>query len=213
MRHYRGAARLDTSVAGVVHLSGNASGPGWQDHSGVRFEATSGHGLPPPSTGASRRASAALETASPASTASPRVLPGVKARRYAPAASRLSALTPGPRALRTGNCPTMPHFRSRTLPSGDQAIALGIREMGGRGNGAALRPRPEPTPPLRSTTPPHRRVRREHEIAGGDQVHGRSSGKTSSGPANTRRAGRATTRNRAATRRRTVRSEHNKAGS
>ena len=39
----------------------------------------------------------------------PRVLTDVKARRYAPSASRLSALTPAPRALQMGNCPTMPH--------------------------------------------------------------------------------------------------------
>ncbi len=41
-------------------------------------------------------------------TQHPRVLTAVKARRCAPSASRLAALTPAPRALQTGNCPTMP---------------------------------------------------------------------------------------------------------
>ena len=42
-------------------------------------------------------------------TQHPRVLPGVKALAAArPAKGGLSALTPAPRALQTGNCPTMP---------------------------------------------------------------------------------------------------------
>ncbi len=111
----------------------------------------------------------------------PRVLPAVKARRYAPAASRLSALTPGPRARRTGNCPTMPHFD----PALSRPETRLSRWGSARGSvaGMAQHVDHDPNRPRLPDRPhrPHRRVRREHEIAGGDQAHGRSSGKTSSG--------------------------------
>ena len=148
-----GAARLDTSAAGVVRLV--------RQPCRRRGRSPFGHPrrAPHPASGDSRPRPPALDAARarrcsrhrrPAQH--PRVLPGVKARRCAPAASRLSALTPGPRALRTGNCPTMPHS-DPALSHPEARPSRWIRQTVGRENSAALRPRPEPIPPPRPTTP------------------------------------------------------------
>ncbi len=111
----------------------------------------------------------------------PRVLPAVKAWLRA---GRLAAvgLDAGSARAADGQLSDDASFRSRTLPPRGQAHRAGD-PPDGRSRGMARYFDHGPNGPRLPDRPhwPHRRVRQEHEIAGGDQVHGRSSGKTSSG--------------------------------
>jgi len=49
-----------------------------------------------------------------------RVLPGVKARRYAPSAARLAALTPAPRALHNGQLSDRNHATARNATASER---------------------------------------------------------------------------------------------